>query len=252
METIEQQLQEWNRIRRYLDISYSYVLAKRMEEPRTNPVLGYRTAGSRAEFETGELLAAEMRAIGLSVEKHRFTLDGWDFHHARLTYKDEEGRARTAELGSYQTDFDTKGPKHYTLIDAGTGTAAELDRLDVRGKLVLVHINQRNDWWINYPAYQAHLRGAAAILAVQAGGYGEVNEQALNAQNICGPRQAPAFSISRKDAAALAEAAHLGFGRCAEVTLDALSTVMSETESYNIVGILPGEDTDEMVSGAPG
>ena len=49
----------------------------------------------------------------------------------------------------------------------------------MRGKLVLVHINQRNDWWINYPAYQAHLRGAAAILAVQAGGYGEVDEQAL-------------------------------------------------------------------------
>ena len=31
METIEQQLAQWNRIRRYLDISYSYVLAKRME-----------------------------------------------------------------------------------------------------------------------------------------------------------------------------------------------------------------------------
>lgn len=132
METIEQQLAQWSRIRRYLDISYSYVLAKRMEEPRTNPVLGYRTAGSRAEFETGELLAAEMRAIGLSVEKHRFTLDGWDFHHARLTYEDEEGREHIAELGGYQTDFDTKGPRHYTLIDAGTGTAAELDRLDVR------------------------------------------------------------------------------------------------------------------------
>ena len=63
----------------------------------------------------------------------------------------------------------------------------------------------------------------------------------------CGPRQAPAFSISRRDAAALARAAHLGFGRCAEVTLDALSTVMPETESYNIVGTLPGEDTDEMI-----
>ena len=32
MKTIEQQLAQWNRIRRYLDISYSYVLAKRMEE----------------------------------------------------------------------------------------------------------------------------------------------------------------------------------------------------------------------------
>ena len=82
---------------------------------------------------------------------------------------------------------------------------------------------------------------------MQAGGYGEVDEQALNAQNICGPRQAPAFSMSRKDAAGLALGGGLGFGRCAEVTLDAKSTVMPETESYNIVGTLPGEDADEMV-----
>ena len=33
-----------------------YRLAKRMEEFRTNPALGYRTAGSQAEFETGEML----------------------------------------------------------------------------------------------------------------------------------------------------------------------------------------------------
>ena len=38
-----------------------------MEGPKTNPVLGYRTAGSAAELETGELLAAEMRRIGLKM-----------------------------------------------------------------------------------------------------------------------------------------------------------------------------------------
>ena len=43
-----------------LDIDYSYQLAKRMEQFRTNPVLGYRPAGSRAEFETGERLKKEM------------------------------------------------------------------------------------------------------------------------------------------------------------------------------------------------
>lgn len=36
-----------------LDTEYSYRLAKRMEEHRTNPVLGYRTAGSAAEIATG-------------------------------------------------------------------------------------------------------------------------------------------------------------------------------------------------------
>jgi len=37
-----------------LDIEASYNLAKQMEAYRTNPVLGYRPAGSKAEFETGE------------------------------------------------------------------------------------------------------------------------------------------------------------------------------------------------------
>ena len=60
-----------------LDIDYSYRLAKRMEQFRTNPVLGYRPAGSRAEFETGEMLKQEMEAIGLSdVRKDAVKVDG--------------------------------------------------------------------------------------------------------------------------------------------------------------------------------
>ena len=43
-----------------LDIKYSYRLAKRMEEKKTNPLLGYRTAGSWAELETGDMLKSEM------------------------------------------------------------------------------------------------------------------------------------------------------------------------------------------------
>ena len=42
----------------HLDIEYSYKLARRMEQFRSNEVLGYRPAGSQAEFKTithGEL-----------------------------------------------------------------------------------------------------------------------------------------------------------------------------------------------------
>ena len=35
-----------------VDVDYSYRLAKKMETFKTNPVLGYRTAGSQAEIET--------------------------------------------------------------------------------------------------------------------------------------------------------------------------------------------------------
>ena len=57
--------EEWRkRICMETDTGYSYSLAKRMEKYRTNPVLGYRTAGSRAEFETGEMLVREMESWG--------------------------------------------------------------------------------------------------------------------------------------------------------------------------------------------
>lgn len=65
-----------------VNVDYGYQLALSMEEIRDNAVLGYRTAGSPAEFETGEMLKKEMESIGLqNVTKDAFTLDGWTFDH---------------------------------------------------------------------------------------------------------------------------------------------------------------------------
>ena len=137
----------WEAFLGEIDVDYAYRLAKRMEQFRTNPVLGYRTAGSRAEFETGEMLRAEMEAIGLqNVRKDPFTLDGWEFHHARLKFTGADGQTHLLELGSYQTQMDTQGWQPFTLVDAGRCTAAQLEGLDVAGKLVLADINQRDDW----------------------------------------------------------------------------------------------------------
>ena len=184
-----------------LDLSYSYRLAKQMEKPRTNPVLGFRTAGSKAEFETGELLVREMKEIGLKdVTKDRVEVDVWEFHHALLSFQDQEGKEYRFQLGAYQTQFDTHGPREFSVVYVGKGTARDYEGLDVRGKLVLADINQRDEWWINFPVYQAKLKGAAALIAVQNQGYGEVDDHALNAQDIAGPADAPAFSISRADA----------------------------------------------------
>ena len=178
----------------HVDTDYSFALAKKLEDIRSNEALGYRTAGSEAELRTGDMLKAEMEAIGLSdVTKDAFTLDTWTFETAQLTYPTADGSEITAELGGYQTDFSTGGSQAYTIIDGGQGTEADLEGLDVTGKLVLIDINQRENWWINYPAYEAHLHGAAAVIAAQDGGYAEVSDDALNAQDVCGPADAPAF-----------------------------------------------------------
>ena len=229
-----------------LDIDYSYHLAKRMEQFRSNPVLGYRPAGSRAEFETGEMLKQEMEAIGLfDVRKDAIKVDGWEFKKAVLSYTAEDGSRHEIQLGAYQTTFVTEGPKEFSLMYLGKGTAADYEGKDVTGKLVLVDINQRDEWWIHYPVYQAHLKGAAALIAVQSGGYGEIDDEALNAQDIAGPEDAPAFSISRKDSDPLKEL--LEHTQEITVTLDADSRVTRDCTTYNIVGTIPGKHPDRMV-----
>lgn len=229
-----------------VDVDYAYHLALQLEDIRSNENLGYRTAGSEAELATGDMLKAEMESIGLqNVTKDEFTLDTWTFEKAQLSFTDSTGAEYTAELGGYQTDFVTDGPEAFTIVDGGEGTEADLDGLDVTGKLVLIDINQRDNWWINYPAYEAHLRGAAAVIAVQDGGYGEVSDDALNAQDICGPADAPAFSMSRTDAEALRAA--LDENGEASVTLDAVSRMGMDGVSYNITGMIPGKDEDSMV-----
>ena len=76
-----------------IDTDWSYQLARRMEKEKTNPVLGYRTAGSAAETATGDMLYREMKAIGLTdVTRDTFSLDGWEFEKAVLKFTDDSGR----------------------------------------------------------------------------------------------------------------------------------------------------------------
>ncbi len=226
-----------------VDIGYSYRLAKKMEEFKSNPVLGYRTAGSKAEFNTGEFLKAEMERIGLfDIHKDELCLDSWEFEKSVMRFTDRAGKKHEFQLGAYQTEFVTDGWKEYPLVYAGRGKEADYDGVDVTGCLVMVDINQRDEWWINYPVYQAHLKGAAAVIAVQDNGYAEIDTEALNAQDIAGPKDAPAFSMSKKDAevlkAALKETPRI------TVQFDAKSVVRENMPAYNVWGTIPGKSED--------
>ena len=87
-------LREWEKaLSQAVDTDYSYGLARRMEGYKSNAALGYRTAGSRAEWETGEMILREMQALGLSdVHKDRIEVDGWEFEKAVMRFTDKKGR----------------------------------------------------------------------------------------------------------------------------------------------------------------
>ena len=229
-----------------VDVDYSYRLAKKMETFKTNPVLGYRTAGSQAEIDTGNMLAEEMRAAGLQdIHMDRLTLDSWEFKKAVLRFEDRDGVRHEIQLGAYQTNFVTDGFQKFELTDLGKGTAEDYEGRDVAGKLVMADINQREEWWINFPVYQAHLKGAAALIAVQENGYGEIDSSALNAQDIAGPADAPAFSMSRRDAELIR--ARLAQEGTITVELDADSRVKRDQPAYNVWGVIPGKCEEKIL-----
>ncbi|QFG01242.1 peptidase [Psychrobacillus glaciei] len=230
-----------------VDVDYAYNFTKSLEEFKSNEKLGYRTAGSVAEFKTGEKIGSEMKKIGLTeVTKDEFKVDSWEFEKADLTFTDENGKEQLAVLGGYQVNFDTNGVKELDVVYAGKGTADDLAGLDVKGKLVLIDINQREEWWINYPAYQAHLKGAAAVIAVQEAGYAEVDPDALNAQDICGPDDAPAFSMSQTDVKSLKKALEASKNKL-KVKFDAKSTVKMDGKSFNYYGKIIGKDPESYI-----
>lgn len=230
-----------------VDVKYSYDLTNKMAEFRTNEKLGYRPAGSPAEHEAGIYLAEEMEKIGLTqVTSDEFTVDSWTFDHAELTFKNVDGKEVTAVMGAYQINMDTQGPKDYELVYLNKGTAKDYENVDVKGKIVLVDINQMEEWWITYPAYEAKLHGAAAVIALQEAGFGEVSPDSLNANDICGPADAPAFSMSNTDGNVLKEALKANNNQVT-VTLDAKSQVELGGKAYNISGRIEGRDKDSYI-----
>jgi len=227
-----------------VNISYAYNLAKKMEEIKCNELLGYRTAGSEAEKQTGQMLYQEMIRIGLKeVAMDPFTLDTWEYEKANMQFRTAGGQLIKAVLGGYQVNFDTNGPKEFEILYAGRGTKQDLAGLSVEGKLLLVDINQADEWWINYPALQAKVKKAAAIVAVQKEGFSEASPDVLNANDICGPADARALSISKRDADLLKEALKKN-NNCLKVTLDVKSVVEYDGTAYNVSGKIIGKDPD--------
>ena len=131
------------------------------------------------------------------------------------------------------------------MVYAGKGTMWDYEDLDVEGKIVLVDVDQRADWWVTYPMLEADFQGAAAILAANVGGFSQVADDALNCQDICGPTSIPTLSIGLADSQELQN-------KMKEGPVTATLVVDNEVEidagtTYNIMGVLKGKSSDHQI-----
>ncbi len=226
-----------------VDIEFSKGIIEDISKFGDDADTGNRSAGSPAEKETMEYIKGKMEEIGLeNITVDKADSDGWTYKGANVTFKNEKGEDQKVILGGYQTTLQAKDEK-VSLVYVNQGTADDYADLDVEGKLVLLELNPDEDWWINYPAYQAKLKGAKAVLALTV--MAEKIPDRINSNDICGPADAPAFGISQNDSEALQAAIKKNNGEI-EVILNADSKVTEDTGTNNVWGEIPGK-SDETI-----
>lgn len=223
------------------DYAYDIALELTTNPEFFNSELGGRTAGSDAEHAAADYLAGVMEEIGLSnVEKVAAPCDRWQFNGASFTVDGKE-----YPVYSYATASTPPEGITAEVVYAGKGTMWDYEDLDVEGKIVLVDVDQRADWWVTYPMLEADFQGAAAILAANVGGFSQIADDALNCQDICGPASIPTLSIGLSDSQELQE-------KMKEGPVTATLVVDNEVEidagtTYNIMGVLKGKSSDHQI-----
>jgi len=110
-------------------------VVERLESIGSHP-LGFRVAGTPEEREATAFIAAEMRDLGLEdVTEEPVPVDAWRLEEAFVELEDGT-RFECASFGGVPET----GPRGVSgeLVAVGRGGRAQLDRLDVAGKIALV------------------------------------------------------------------------------------------------------------------
>lgn len=229
-----------------IDTSYTEDIIDKLSAFGDDPETGNRSAGSPACTAAAKYLYEKFNEIGLtSVTADKYKVNGWTFKGADLQYENEKNELSKIVLGGFATNFVTKD-QCVKLVYGGKGSNDELTALgDITGKLILISpLNTTTDNWVNYPSYQAYVKGAAGVIVATT--HKILHEDILISNDISAPSYCKALSISIKDANTLIKLIDVSDSKEIQVTLNSNSTVIPYATSYNIWGEIKGK-TDEVI-----
>jgi Iap family predicted aminopeptidase/LysM repeat protein len=230
-----------------IDTNYAYDIAYQLS---TNPkyhssILGTRTAGSDAEHKAADYLLSVMKSLGLvETEKAAADVDKWQFNSAKLTLAGDD---KVILPHSYATAATPKRGITAEIVYLGKGTMWDYEEYegDITGKIVLVDVDMRADWWITYPMLEAEFQGAAAIMSSAVSGFSEISKDAYNCNDICAPTSIPCVNITQNDAEYIK--AQIEEKGTITGTLLVDNVVEPGGTSYNVVGKIKGKSSDQQI-----
>ena len=229
-----------------LDPAYLRRIVEEISAVGSSP-LGFRATGTPEDRAVAELVARELREIGLAdVAIEHVEVDGWRFLGASLEVAGGD-RYEAASMGGVPPT--PAGGVTGLLVDGGTGERSRLDRIDVRDAIVLIDWARANVS-PSEVALELGLRGAAGmVLSASHGGPYYQSDRVLGSFDSHWHDGAPPMiTLRREDVSSLRLALT---GGSFEVRLSLDVDVARGTKGCNVVGYLPGEQaTPPLVVGA--
>jgi len=221
----------------YFDQAYLADFADKLVAIQHND-LGFRLTGTESGRRAADLIAAEMRHLGLaSVRQEAFPVHAWDFQGASLDLHAPPKMSFKAT--SFAASVGTPGAGlTATVVDVGPGTAQEYLGKNVRGQIVLVHFDFDKLPWLGSVAHEAELHGAVGVVVYYINGKAQHESgQALNVEDGFLRQTIPIIHLCRNDGEILA--GQLAHG-AVEATLHCHVTNNPQATGYNVIGSIPG------------
>jgi Peptidase family M28 len=210
--------------------------------------LGFRTTGTPEDQAVAAFVSAELREMGLSdVAVEDVDVDAWRFHSAsvRIVGADPALVFEGSSFGGVPPT--PQGGVTARLVDVGDPTRRVLDRLDLRGAIVLADW-KRKAMSPSVFVLELALRGIAGVVVnCPAGGAWFQGADALGAFDGGWPAGAPTMVMLRKEDAARLRAAASG---SVDVTMTFDADLTDHAAGHNVVGYLPGDAPGPIVVGA--
>ena len=257
-----------------VDTEFAWDVTKTLsyDEKYWDSETGFRTAGSDAEHKTADYLAGVFQDIGLQdVTKEEVSVDKWQFNGSKFTIKND---AADIDLTITPSSYASTG----TDADGVTGEVVYLkhgytadyenyydkhglkggDR-NMNGKIVLIDINQDEEYWIDSHYDEAYFQGAAGLMSYSSQYVDENGKQrgdkwdtAAQIQDLCSAdHKLPCVTISSADGLEIKNAIKKidEAGETAEATLMVDNEVVDDGGTgYNVTGVIKGaENTGQRI-----